>query len=288
MQMYSGIRLKCFVWLTKSVSARSGQTQRSFSRLKKTDITRIRKPIAQTESVMQVKEAAPKKDKDVAKPTHSWSWVPPRQSRVEAVNKVDNAAEQKTNRINELQKIHTEAALPKDWDVIPVKPNVLLTSDEIINALSKMGAIDVKSVPISGTLDNIEEFIIASGSSTRHIRKMSQAIVQALKSRNITKAMGYTGAEGAKDDDWLLIDCFDRVVHLLLPKTRASLQLEQHWAKDHQRPTVVWKANGNEYEANFEKMLEKHPVPESWEQVDEESAGPTKENKKNYTDLGEL
>jgi len=178
-------------------------------------------------------------------------------------------------------------AAGNEWDVIPVKPNTLLSSLDITTALTKMGGMDVHSVPINA-LDNIQEFIIASGSSTRHLRKMSQAIVSALKARGITKAMGYSGAEGAKDDDWLLIDCYDRVVHLMLPETRRSLRLEQHWAEGNARPQVTWTDRENEYEANFEKILEANPVPEAWDEAGEESSTLTKESRKNYNDLGEL
>jgi hypothetical protein len=29
--------------------------------------------------------------------------------------------------------------------------------------------------------------------------------------------MGRKGAEGEKDDDWLAVDCFDLVVHFMMP-----------------------------------------------------------------------
>lgn len=38
-----------------------------------------------------------------------------------------------------------------------------------------------------------------------------------LKSRKLKQAMGRKGAEGAKDDDWLAVDCFDLVVHFMMP-----------------------------------------------------------------------
>ena len=38
-----------------------------------------------------------------------------------------------------------------------------------------------------------------------------------LRSRKLKQAMGRKGAEGEKDDDWLAVDCFDLVVHFMMP-----------------------------------------------------------------------
>ncbi len=175
----------------------------------------------------------------------TWAWVPPKQGAV------DVEASSFTSTLN-------------DSDVIPVKMRTLLSSKEIADALTKMGAIDIRQIPLTRQLDNIQEFIIASGTSTRHIRKMSGAIVQALKSRKIKKAMGYKGAEGEPNDDWLLIDCYDRVVHLMLPDTRKALNLEEHWSENSVQPNVAYSSKENEYEKGFEKLLEDHPVPDNW------------------------
>lgn len=253
----------------------------------------------------EITKAAPKSDAAVAALDNSvWSWVPPSKQlppklNIAAIEK-DRVYEEQERTIaspasrSHVSLISAAAAVINDADVIPVKINTLLTSREIVTALTKMGAIDVKVVSVAGKLDSVEDFIIVSGSSTRHIRKMSQAIVQALKSRKLTKTMGYTGAEGARDDDWLLVDCQDRVVHLMLPNTRKALKLEEHWAEGNKRPVVVWSANEQEYEANFNKLLEKHPVPEEWDEQDDKNvsalSGVTKEHdlKKHGTHLGEL
>lgn len=265
-------------------------SQRDFSRVRNTDapISRIRKASIDKKTALSVAAAA-----SVEPPT--WSWVPPKQARsptpsVPGSTDTATAADKEDvgkQRAETVVSAAVQTLAGNDWDVIPVRPNTLLSSSEITSALTKMGGMDIKSVQINA-LGNINEFIIASGSSTRHLRKMSQAIVRALKDRGITKAMGFSGAEGAKDDDWLLIDCYDKVVHLMLPQTRKSLQLEAHWAEGNQRPQVTWNDKDNEYEANFEKVLEAYPVPEAWDETAEELSTLTKENRKNYNDLGEL
>ena len=44
-----------------------------------------------------------------------------------------------------------------------------------------------------------------------------------LKSRELFEVMGSKGAEGDKNDDWLLIDCHTFLVHLMLPGTIISI-----------------------------------------------------------------
>lgn len=118
-----------------------------------------------------------------------------------------------------------------DDEVIAVSEGKLLTGDEIKVALTKLGGEDVVVVKLLDKLDTISEMVIATGRSLRQIRKMADVVVRALKARKLKQALGITGAEGDKDDDWLLVDCHNCVVHLMLPETRAELDLERHWGK---------------------------------------------------------
>jgi ribosome-associated protein len=195
-------------------------------------------------------------EKSAGGPT--WGWVPPQQ-----IGEVQS--DRFTSNVN-------------DSDVIPVKPLTLLSSSEIVTALEKMGGIDVKSVPLTRKFDNIKEMIIVTGSSTRHIKKMADAIVQALKSRNLKKAMGYKGAEGEPNDDWLLVDCYDKLVHLMLDDTRSSLNLEQHWGVNddgsiNTPPTINFNKKESIYEKDFENLLEKYPIPDTWNNDSSSSLG---------------
>jgi ribosome-associated protein len=152
-----------------------------------------------------------------------------------------------------------------DDEVIPVLPGVLLTTDDISTALTAQGAENVVVIPLKPKLDSISEFVVATGRSTRHLRKMSDSIVTALKSRNLRQALGYKGAEGEKDDDWLLIDCHNVVVHLMLPGTRKAIDLEAHWSTDQNaRPSVTFSHNEDAYEKSFESLLEQYPVPDNY------------------------
>lgn len=123
--------------------------------------------------------------------SESWNWIPPRK--------------------------HGESNELSEHDVtIPVIKNQLLTTAEIEKALELQGGKNIVSMDIKGNLDTIKQFVIVTGRSSRHMRKMADTIVSALKSRNLRMAPGYTGVEGDKDDDWMVVDCHDIVVNFML------------------------------------------------------------------------
>ena len=157
----------------------------------------------------KISVAVPAAPAAVTIPAGVWSWVPPEGAGVQSVGALQR----------------------EDDEVIAVVKNKLLTAEEIKDALIRLGGEDVVVVPLLEKLDTITELVIASGRSMRQIRKMSDVVVRALKARGLTQAMGATGAEGERDDDWLLVDCYNCVVHLMLPATRAELDLERHWGK---------------------------------------------------------
>ena len=159
----------------------------------------------------------------------TWSWIPPR----------DNIDDESNESIKTI-------------------PGQLLTSEEVIEALKALDAENVVLIPLNPKLDTISEFIIASGRSLKHLRKMSEIVVKALKKRNLRKAPGYTGAEGGDGDEWIVVDCYNLAVHLMLPSTRQVINLEDHWSKS-SRPIVNYSSKPEVYERQFEELLEQYP-----------------------------
>jgi ribosomal silencing factor RsfS len=56
----------------------------------------------------------------------------------------------------------------------------LLTTDEVIYALKALGGEDITTVNVKGRMDTIENFIFVTGRSSRHLVKMSEALVKAV------------------------------------------------------------------------------------------------------------
>lgn len=78
-------------------------------------------------------------------------------------------------------------------------------------------------------------FVIATGSSQRQLRAMSDAIDDVLQ-----KEFGHSrlGTEGYQDSRWILLDYGSIVVHLFDETSRGYYRLEELWGGAKQ---VAWK-----------------------------------------------
>jgi ribosome silencing factor RsfS/YbeB/iojap len=95
----------------------------------------------------------------------------------------------------------------------------------VLAALDDMKALEVKVLDVRGLTDVADTMVIASGTSDRHIRAVSQKLVEK------TKAAGFRphGVEGQQNSDWILIDLNEMVVHVMLPRVREFYGLEKLW-----------------------------------------------------------
>ena len=75
---------------------------------------------------------------------------------------------------------------------------------------------------ISGICDY---FVIASGTSTTHVRALSDNIIKTLRE----KGQRLRHVEGEREASWILIDFGDVVGHVFLKATRKFYDLEKLW-----------------------------------------------------------
>jgi ribosome-associated protein len=70
-----------------------------------------------------------------------------------------------------------------------------------------------------------DHFLICSGHSPRQVTAIVDAVLARLKALGVrpSNVEGYTGA------NWVLIDCFDFIVHVFTPDTRRFYALERLW-----------------------------------------------------------
>lgn len=103
--------------------------------------------------------------------------------------------------------------------------------DLVTEALEDLKAIDIQEVDVSGQNPLTDRFVVATGSSTRHVKSMAEKLV--LKA----KAAGFPplGVEGEREGEWVLVDLNDVIVHLMLPQTRAFYNLEKLWEASSQQ-----------------------------------------------------
>ncbi len=97
--------------------------------------------------------------------------------------------------------------------------------DAAMNALADLKAQQVTTLDVRPLTSLADVMIIASGTSTRHVRALADEVqVKA-------KAAGFmpVGVEGEQDGEWVLIDLAGVIVHVMLPSTRTFYDLERLW-----------------------------------------------------------
>lgn len=103
--------------------------------------------------------------------------------------------------------------------------------DLVLNALEDFKAIDIHQIDVSGQSPLTDLFVIASGSSLRHIKSMAENLVVKAKEAGCQPL----GVEGDRQSEWVLVDLNDVIVHLMLPQTRAFYNLEKLWEASNQQ-----------------------------------------------------
>lgn len=98
--------------------------------------------------------------------------------------------------------------------------------DFALKLLHEMKAINVLVLDVRHLTTMCDTMIIAEGTSTRHIKAMSEKLVEEIKHTLKTKPLGVEGRQVA---DWVLADYGDVIIHLMKPETRDFYRLENLW-----------------------------------------------------------
>ncbi|HEY8500392.1 MAG TPA: ribosome silencing factor [Clostridia bacterium] len=97
--------------------------------------------------------------------------------------------------------------------------------DCIINTLHDKKAKDVRVIDIQQLTTIADYFIICSGTSTTHIKTLSDEVEKKLKEKDI-KPLRREGYNSAR---WVLMDYGDIVVHIFHEEDREYYNLEHLW-----------------------------------------------------------
>ncbi len=87
---------------------------------------------------------------------------------------------------------------------------------------------------VSRLIQITDWFVIASGSSQRHVQTLSEAVEERLQSEGRQPLR----VEGKAGGTWVLLDYGDLVVHLFTPETRDYYSLERLWGD---APRLAWE-----------------------------------------------
>ena len=86
-------------------------------------------------------------------------------------------------------------------------------------------ARDIVVMKLEGLTDITDYFVIAGGTSERHVRTIADGIEAGMKERGINPY----STEGHSDGRWVIIDYQDVIVHIFLEQLRELYDLESLW-----------------------------------------------------------
>lgn len=91
-----------------------------------------------------------------------------------------------------------------------------------------MKAQDVRILDVSDKSTITETIVIATGTSSRHVKAVANRVVMDAKSNNHQPL----GIEGEQGSDWVLVDLDEVVVHVMIQQTRDFYNLEKLWSTE--------------------------------------------------------
>ena len=86
-------------------------------------------------------------------------------------------------------------------------------------------ASDVVVLDLRNTPAFTDFFILCSGTSTRQVKAIADAVEEALKAAKVRPAH----VEGYDRGEWILMDYFSFIVHVFSPQMRLFYSLERLW-----------------------------------------------------------
>jgi ribosome-associated protein len=102
-------------------------------------------------------------------------------------------------------------------------------------ALDELKAKDVREIDVRGKTSIADFLVIASGTSTRHVKSIADEVVRYAKQAGMMPL----GVEGQRDADWVLVDLGDIIVHVMLPRIREFYGLERLWTVGDDLPVAA-------------------------------------------------
>ena len=119
-----------------------------------------------------------------------------------------------------------------------VLPNPAPAADVLLRqvhaAVEDLKAKDVVEIDVRDKTSVCDFLVIASGTSTRHVKSIADEVVRKVKDLDVMPL----GVEGEREAEWVLVDLGDVVVHVMLPRVREFYALERLWTVGDQPPAA--------------------------------------------------
>ena len=95
----------------------------------------------------------------------------------------------------------------------------------ITEAIDDRKGRDIEVIPLAEKTIVADYFVIASGSSTTHLRGIADAVMEKMEKEGVNVAH----LEGYETASWILLDYLDVVVHIFQQSEREFYNLEKLW-----------------------------------------------------------
>jgi ribosome-associated protein len=96
----------------------------------------------------------------------------------------------------------------------------------VVNALEELKGNEIKVLDVRGISSFTDLMIIASGTSNRQVKALSDKVIERCKKAGFRPL----GVEGEREAEWILVDLGDVVVNIMKPETRDFYNLEKLWS----------------------------------------------------------
>jgi ribosome-associated protein len=104
-------------------------------------------------------------------------------------------------------------------------PPVEVLLEHVRAAVEEIKAKDVVEIDVRGKTSVTDHLVIASGTSTRHVKSIADEVIRFAKKLGAMPL----GVEGEREAEWVLVDLGDVIVHVMLPRVREFYALERLW-----------------------------------------------------------
>jgi ribosome-associated protein len=99
----------------------------------------------------------------------------------------------------------------------------------VLNDLCDLKAVNVIPLDVHLTTPLTDYMVIATGNSSRHVKAIAENLVHKMKDRHQSPF----SVEGDHENEWVLVDLGDVVVHIMQQRTRDFYHLEKLWTPHH-------------------------------------------------------
>ncbi len=96
----------------------------------------------------------------------------------------------------------------------------------IVSLLEEKKAEDILVLDVEGKCNFTDAFILCTGNSLRQIKTIAEHLEENLKPKGIRI---YKNTRTGGDDNWVVLDCLDVVIHIFDPEARNFYRIERLW-----------------------------------------------------------